>query len=158
MVEESIHVVFDESDKGILSEGFKELNLNKHFDDVSDDELDANDLNEDKKKNKQDPIQSLDEVEEKQVERIEDSQSDLETQSLDLKTALERTDLSTSIRDSSKEVETSSLNVYTPSILRRRLRLSSQHPPKNIISDPNTGTQTQSSLKNLCAFSFLFLL
>ena len=31
------------------------------------------------KKNMQDPIQSLDEVEEKQVERIEDSQPDLET-------------------------------------------------------------------------------
>ena len=39
MVEESIHVVFDESDNGILSEGFKELNLKKHFDDVSDDEI-----------------------------------------------------------------------------------------------------------------------
>ena len=45
MVEESIHVVFDEFDNGILSEGFKELNLNKHFHDVSDDELDSNDLN-----------------------------------------------------------------------------------------------------------------
>ena len=30
--------------------------------------------------------------------------------------------------------------------------MSSQHPPENIISDPNKGTQTQSSLKNLCAF------
>ena len=80
MVEESIHVVFDESDNGILSEGFKELKLNKHFDDISDDELDANDLNEDKKKNMQDTIQSLDEVEERQVELTEDSQPDLETQ------------------------------------------------------------------------------
>ena len=50
---------------GILSEGFKKLNHNKHFDDISDDELDANDLHKDKKKNMQDPIQSLDEVEEK---------------------------------------------------------------------------------------------
>ena len=30
---------------------------------ISDDELDANDLNQDKKKNMQDPIHSLDEVE-----------------------------------------------------------------------------------------------
>ena len=64
MVVESIHVVFYESDNGILSEGFKELKLNKHFDDLSDDDLDANDLNEGKK-NMQDPIQSLNEVEEK---------------------------------------------------------------------------------------------
>ena len=39
------------------------------------------------------------------------------------------------------EVGKSSLNDYTSSILRRRLRMSSQHPPKNIISDPNKGTQ-----------------
>ena len=74
MVEESIHVIFDESDNGILSEKFKELNLNKYFDDISDDELDANDLSEVKRKNMQDTIQSLDEVEEKQVVNIEDSQ------------------------------------------------------------------------------------
>ena len=30
--------------------------------------------------------------------------------------------------------------------------MSSQHPPENIISDPNKGTQTRSFLKNLCAF------
>ena len=35
-----------------------------------------------------------------------------------------------------------SVNNHTPSILRRSFRLSSQHPPKNIMSDPNTGTQT----------------
>ena len=50
MVEESIHMVFDESDNGILSEGFKELYLNKHFDNMSDDELDANDISAVKKK------------------------------------------------------------------------------------------------------------
>ena len=32
------------------------------------------------------------------------------------------------------EVGTSSLNDFTPSILRRRLRMSPQHPPENIIS------------------------
>ena len=101
----------------------------------------------------QDPIQSLDEVEERQVELIEDSQLDVKTQSQNLKTAPEYTDLDTLIRDSSKEVGTSSLNDCTPSILRRRFKLSSQHPPENIISDPNKGTQTRSSLKNLCAFS-----
>ena len=67
--------------------------------------------------------------------------------------ALERTDSNTLTKDSSKEVGTSSLEDHTPSILRRRFRLSSQHPPKNIISDPNKGTQTRSSLQNLCAFS-----
>jgi hypothetical protein len=71
MVEESI---LDELDNGILSEGFMELNLNKHFDDVSGEELDVNDPNDGKKKNIQDPKQSLDEVEEKQAEIIEDSQ------------------------------------------------------------------------------------
>ena len=70
MVEESIHVVFNESDNGILSERFKELNVNKHFDDVSADELDANDHNEDKKKNMQDPIQSLDEDEENRLSSL----------------------------------------------------------------------------------------
>ena len=95
-----------------------------------------------------DPIQSLDEV-----ERIEDSQPDLETQPQELEIAPERTDLSTPIKDSLKEVGTISLNDYKPSILRRRFGLSSQHPPKNIISNPNKGTQTRSSLKNLCAFS-----
>ena len=63
MVEESIHVVFEESDNGTLSERFKELNLNKHFDDKSDDELDVNDTSEVKNKNMQDTIQSLDEIE-----------------------------------------------------------------------------------------------
>ena len=50
MVKESIHVVFDKSDNGTLSEGFKELNLNKNFDDISDDKLDANGISEVKKK------------------------------------------------------------------------------------------------------------
>ena len=45
MAEKSIHMVFGESNNGILSEGFNELNLNKHFGDVSDIELDANDQN-----------------------------------------------------------------------------------------------------------------
>ena len=134
MVKESIHVLFDESENGILSEGFNELNLKKHFDDVSDDELDANDQNDDEKKNMQEPIQSLKEVAEKQVEHIE------------------CTDFDTPTKDSSKEVETSSLNDCTPSILRRRFRLSSQHPLENIISDQNKGTQIQSSLEKLCAF------
>ena len=62
----------------------------------------------------QDAVQSLDEVEERQVKCIEDSQPDLETQSQDLETALKRTDLDTPIRDSSKEVGTSSLNDCTP--------------------------------------------
>ena len=81
MVEESIHVVFNESDNGTLSEGFKELNFNKHFDDISDDELDVNDTSEVKKKNMQDAIQSLDEIEERHVVNIEDSKPNLETQS-----------------------------------------------------------------------------
>ena len=118
MVEESIHVVFDESDNGTLCEGFKELNVNKHFDDISDDELDANDTSEVKKKNMQDTIQSLDEVEEKQVANIEDSQPDLETQPQNMETAPKRTALDTLIRNPSMEVGTRSLNDYTPSILR----------------------------------------
>ena len=81
----------------------------------------------------QDTIQSLDEVEGKQVVNIEDSQPNLETQSQELEIAPEPTDLDTPIRNSSNEVGTSSLNDYTPSILRRRLRMSSQHPPENII-------------------------
>ena len=56
--------------------------------------------------------------------------------------APERTDLNTPTKDSSKEVGMKSVNNHTPSILRRSFRLSSQHPPKNIMSDPNTGTQT----------------
>ena len=127
--------------------------------DVNDNELNANDHNEDKQKNMQDPIQSLDEVEEKQVEHIEDSQPNLETQPQDMQIAPEHTDLSTPIKDSSKEVGTSSLNDHTPSIIRTRFRLSSQHPPENIISDLNKGTQTRSSLLNIYVhFLLLFLL
>ena len=48
-----------------------------------------------KKKNMQDPIQSPDEVEEKQVEHIEDSQPELETQPQDLEKAPKRIDLNT---------------------------------------------------------------
>ena len=48
----------------------------------------------------QDAVQSLDEVEERQVKCIEDSQPDLETQSQDLETAPERTALDTPIRNS----------------------------------------------------------
>ena len=51
MVEECIHVVFDESDIGTLTEGFKELNPNKHFDGKSDEELDVNGISEVKRKN-----------------------------------------------------------------------------------------------------------
>ena len=105
-----------------------------------------------------DSILCLEENEEKQVERIEDSQPDLETNAQDLVRPPERTDFDTPTKDSSKEVETSSLNDCTPSILRRRFRLSSQHHPKNIISDPNKGAQTQSSIKNLCDVSPLYLL
>ena len=43
----------------------------------------------------QDPIQSPDEVEEKQVEHIEDSQPELETQPQDLEKAPKRIDLNT---------------------------------------------------------------
>ena len=78
MVEESIHVVFDESNNRTLIEGFKELNLNKHFDDLIDDELDANNIGEVKNKNMHDTIQSLDEIEGKQVVNIENSLPDLD--------------------------------------------------------------------------------
>ena len=106
----------------------------------------------------QDPTQCLDEVEEKQVKRIEDSQPDLETQPHDLEKAPEHTDLNTPTKESPKEVGTNSLNEHTPSIVRRRFKLSSQQPPENIISVPNKGTQTRSYLKNLCVFStFIFL-
>ena len=70
-----------------------------------------------KRKNVLDTIQSLDEVEGKQVVNVEDSQPDLKTQSQDLETAPERTDLETPIRNSSMEVGRSFLNDYTPSIL-----------------------------------------
>ena len=110
---------------------------------MSDDELDANNISEVKKKNMEDTIQSLDEIDGKLVVNIEDLQPDLET-------VPEHTTLDTPIRNSSNEVGTSSLNDYTPSMLRR---MSSQHPLEYIISDPNKGMQTRSSLKNLCAFS-----
>ena len=129
MVEESIHVVFDESDNCILSEGFNESNLNKHYYDKSEDKVDANDQDEDGKRNMQEPIQSLEEVEENLVEHIEDSQTDLEIKAHDLERNHERTIFDTPTKDSSKEVAASSLNDQTPSILRRRFRLSSQHPP-----------------------------
>ena len=96
----------------------------------------------------QEPIQSLEEV-----QLIEDIQPDLETNAQDLESLLKRTSLDTPTKEFSKEVRTSSLNDHTPSTLRRIFRLSSQYPPKNIINDPNKGTQTRSSLKNLCAFS-----
>ena len=83
----------------------------------------------------QEPIKSLEDVEDKKVELIEDSQLESPTKGI------------------SKQVPTSSLNNYTPSILRRRLRLSSQHPPEYIISDPTKGIQSRSSFKNICAFS-----
>ena len=51
MVEESIHVVFHESDNSILRKGFNELNLNRHFDEESEDKYDVNDQDEDEKKN-----------------------------------------------------------------------------------------------------------
>ena len=38
MVVESKHVAFDESNNSILSDGFNELNINKNFDDESEDE------------------------------------------------------------------------------------------------------------------------
>ena len=88
-----------------------------------------------------DTIQSLDEVAEKRAVNFEDLQPDLETQPQDLKTVPEHTALDTPIRKYSNEVGTSSFNDYTPSILRRRLRMSSQ----NIISDPNKGTKNRSS-------------
>ena len=53
--------MFDKSNNGILSEGLNDLNLNKHFDDKSDEE-DANEQAVDGKKNMQEPIQSLENV------------------------------------------------------------------------------------------------
>ena len=106
----------------------------------------------------QDPIQSLDEVEEKQVERIEDSQLDLETQPQDLETAPEHTDLNTLIKVSSKEVGTSSLNDYTPSILRRRFRLSSQHPLETSLAIQTKVLKLDPLFKVYVHFLLLFLL
>ena len=149
---------FDESNNGILSEGFNELNLNKYINYVSDDELDANDQNENVKYNMRELIQSLKVVEEKQVAHNEDSQPDLETNAHDLGKPLRRTDFDTPTKDFSKEVGTSSLYDLKPFILRSTFRLSSQHPQENIISDPNKGSQTGSSPKSFCAFYDLFLL
>ena len=56
MVEESIHVVFDELENNVLSKRFNQLNLNKHYDDENYNEIDANDQNKDQKKNIQEPI------------------------------------------------------------------------------------------------------
>ena len=81
-----------------------------------------------------------------------DSQPDVETNVQNLERQPERI-VFTPTRDSSKEVPMSSVNDHTSSILRRRFRLSSQHHPENIISDLTKGTQTRSSLKNLCALS-----
>ena len=78
MVKESIHVVSVESDNSILSDGFNDLNHNKHFDDESEEE-DANEQAINRKKIMQEPIQSLEDFEEKQVEHIEDSQPNQET-------------------------------------------------------------------------------
>ena len=101
----------------------------------------------------QKPMQSLEDVYDKKVELIEDSQLVLETDAQDSKRQSERTIFHTPTKDFSKQVLTTSLNDSTPSILRRRFRLSSQHPPENIISDPTKVTQTRSFLKSLCAFS-----
>ena len=106
----------------------------------------------------QEPIQSLEDVEDKRVEHIEASQLDPVTDAQDLKRQLQRIVFDTPSKEYSKEVATSFLNDSTPSILRRRFKLSSQHPPKNVISDPTKGTQTRFSLKNLCAFSAFFSL
>ena len=73
----------------------------------------------------------------KQVERIEDSQPNLETNAQDLENLFSVLILILH-KDCSKDVGTSSLHDHKPSMLRRRFRLSSQHPSVNIISDPNT--------------------
>ena len=91
MVEEIIHVVFDEADYGILSEWFNELNLNKHF----DDERWWSRCQWSKWRWKEEPIQSLEDVEEKKVECIEDSQPDLETNAQNLEKPSERSDFDT---------------------------------------------------------------
>ena len=44
--EESIHVIFDESNDGLLSEGFADLNLNKHDGDLYDDESTGKEISE----------------------------------------------------------------------------------------------------------------
>ena len=109
MVVESIYVVF-----------------NKYFDDESKDEEAT-----DEKKNMQEPIQSLEDIKDKQVELIEDSQPDFETNAQDLERQPEHVVFDTPTKDPLKQVRTSSLNDTTPSILRRRFKLSSQHPPEN---------------------------
>ena len=107
--------MFDESDNGILSDVFNDLNLNKPFDDVSEEE-NANEKAIDGKKIMQEPIQSLEHVEDKQVEHIKDSQPYQETNAEDLERQTERTVIDTPINDSPNEVSTSSLNGNTPCI------------------------------------------
>ena len=100
--------MFDELDNGISSEGFNELNLN-HFDDENED-VDANDQDQDEKKIMQELIQSLEDVEDKKVKQIGNSQPNLVTKAQDMERQLECTISDTTTRDSSKEIATSSLN------------------------------------------------
>lgn len=70
--EESTHIIFDETNNGILREGFMHLNLNQHYEDIREDES-TDDETLDKTKIMQEPILSLDEVTGKQTGLIVDS-------------------------------------------------------------------------------------
>jgi len=60
LVEESIHVIFYESNNGTLSEGFADLNLNQHGDEETDDDDEAVASNQRQKLNMQEQIQDVD--------------------------------------------------------------------------------------------------
>ena len=143
VVEESIHVIFDEKDNGALSESFTGLNLNKHEGDDSDEGEDDGSMDKNVSKetlNMQericdvqdldDPCQGLDNQTEERAEAADDAAQGLEGGLQDLETY--------------------------PVLEERNYRFKAAHPAENLLSDPASGIQTRSKFHNLCILRVCF--
>ena len=153
IVEENIHVVFDESHNGVLSDVCTDLKFTddsfNHLDDESD--VETNKAKKDQI-NMQGPIQTSEELAQ---------QTDLHVQ-----TASEHVSTSQHIESESQHIENESQRIETecqhvetenqhvePRAEPKKFKYASSHPEENLLSEINTGIRTRSSLQNFCAFT-----
>jgi transposase InsO family protein len=147
VVEESIHVIFDECNDGALSDSVADIDLNIHDENEEGDDAATKNT---EKRNMQEPFLNTEEL----AQGVEDSSKALGVQSNSVETS------ETAATEPNRTTESDALQVNPTSVTnqgaettKRKFKYSSSHSLKDIISDPTSSIQTRSKLKDLCAFN-----
>ena len=146
MVQESIHVIFDECNDGSLGENVADLDLNNHTENEDGDDIATKNT---KKRDMQDHILNTEELAqglEAQSKALGDQSKSVETS----ETAV--TEPNRSTESDVPQINPVDVTNQGADTSKRKFKYSSSHSLKDIISDPTSSVQTRSKLKDLCAF------